>query len=169
MSINEIPAKLSGLTEQQEKEAIAAVYGAARMHPNTMTELTYEERVKMRRMLDELDQKQAGGMKEFDLNKPPVPAYAYQEYPFLLYNHQTKQSRPAMNPQQRQQMLAAGWSENPVPTESPEVELTPIERQIAEEIDRRLRMPKEEFEALAQQEPAESETPDKSNRKRSKA
>ena len=149
MSINEFPATPASLTEKQEREAMAAVYGlqGAPMHPNTQTELSYEERVKMRRMLDELDQKQAGGLKEFDLNKPPVPPYAYSEYPFLLYNHQTKQTRAAMNPQQRQQMIASGWSEDPVPVENPEVALTATELMQADEIDRRLKMSKDQLEA----------------------
>jgi hypothetical protein len=142
----------------------------------------------MRRMLDELDQKQAGGMKEFDLNKPPVPPYVYREYPFLMYNHQTKQTRPALNHEQRQKMLAEGWSEDPIPAEVPEVELTVSERIQAEEIDRRLKMPKEQLEAeqsaeyvaslrreiaelraAAQQEPQEpeqAETAERSTRRR---
>ena len=107
------------------------------MSPKT-TELTYEERVRMRRHLDELDAKEAGGHKEFDLNKPLTPPYVYREYPFLMYHHATRKTRPAHNAEQRQRMLAEGWSEDPVMIESPEVELTVTERMQAEELDRAL-------------------------------
>ena len=175
MSINEIPAAGSNLTEKQQREAMAAVYdlAGASMHPNTQNELmdeerelTYVERVRMRQHLDNLDQKQAGGLKEFDLNKPPVPPYAYREYPFLMYNHRTKQTRAALNHEQRQKMLAGQWpqypgqwSEEPARAEIPEVELTVSERLQAEEIDRRLKMPKEQLETeLSAQHMAEMRT-----------
>jgi hypothetical protein len=186
--INELPARSSNLTEQQQREATAAVYGAS-MSPNT-TELTYEERIRMRRMLDALDQKEGSALKEFDLNKPPVPPYVYREYPFILYHHQSKQAKAAHNHEQRQKMLAEGWSENPIAIETPAVELTVSERMQAEELDRQLKMPREQLEAeqsaehmaamrariaeLEAQvgvnvttEPAETET-EKSQRKRSK-
>ena len=114
------------------------------MSPNA--ELTYEERVRMRRHLEDLDGKEAAGHKEFDLNKPPVPPYVYREYPFLMYHHASKQTRPAHNHEQRQKMLAEGWSQDPVRIETAEVELTSGERMQAEEIDRQLKMPKEQLE-----------------------
>jgi hypothetical protein len=98
-------------------------------------------------MLDDLDQKQAGGMKEFDLNKPPVPPYVYREYPFLMYHHPTRRAAPALNHEQRQKMLSEGWSEEPAAADIPEVALTVSERMQADELDRRLKMPKEQFEA----------------------
>jgi hypothetical protein len=150
MSINEIPTHQSNLTELEQREALAAAYGlpGAPMSPNnTHTEFTYEERVKMRRHLDELDAKEAGGQKEFDLNKPPVPRYVYREYPFLMYHHATRQTRPAQNFEQREKMLAEGWSADPVPIETPAIELTIEEQMQAEEIDRQLKMPKDQLEA----------------------
>lgn len=149
MPIHEFPVHQSNLTDEQQREALAAAYGLSGvpMSPNIRTDLTYEERIKMRRMLDDLDQREAGGLKEFDLNKPPVPPYVYREYPFLMYHHATRQTRQAVNYEQRQKMLAEGWSEDPVPIEVPEVELTATERMQAEELDRRLKMPKEQLEA----------------------
>jgi hypothetical protein len=147
--INEVPAYPVHLTEKQEHEALAAAYGAP-MSP----EMTYEERVRMRRILDDLDRKEAGGSKEFDLNKPPVPPYVYREYPFLMYNHGKvagpdawKMVKPALNHEQREKMRSEGWSEEPRPIEIPGVELTASERLQADEIDRRLRMPRERLEA----------------------
>lgn len=160
-------------------------------YPNTQEpELSYEERVRMRRHLDMLDQKEAGTRKEFDLNRPPVPPYHFREYPFLMYHHPTKQARAAQNHEQRQKMLAEGWSEDPVPIQTPEVELTASEILQASEIDRRLKMPKEQLETeqsaeymagmraridelesqLAQrQEPEPEETETQTPRKRSKS
>jgi hypothetical protein len=141
MPINEstgIPP--SNLTQKQQKEAMRSIYGLNEretMTP-TNTDLTYEERVKLRRMLDNLDQKEAGGTKEFDLNKPPVPPYVYREFPYLMYNHEVKSTRPARNHEERERMLAEGWSTEPFPAEAPEIELTAAERAEAEEIDKKL-------------------------------
>jgi len=138
----------SNLTDQQRQEAMESIYGLAQkddttMFPNTDTDsFSYEERVRLRRVLDQLDQKEAGGMKEFDLNKPPAPPYLYREYPILLYNHSTGQNRPARNYDERQRMLAEGWSENPVAPAPPEVELTPQEELEAKELTRELKKKK---------------------------
>lgn len=140
MPINEIPAHQSSLTEKEQKEALAALYGESKpMYPNPQTEWTYEERVKIRQMLDMADQKEAAnGMREFDLNKPPTPPYRHNEYPYLMYNHETGQSRAALNHLQREQLAAQGWSENPVPPEPVEVQLTARELEEAEAIDKQL-------------------------------
>ena len=84
------------------------------MMPPTLNQadFSYEDRVRMRRWLDSEDQKQAGGMKEFDLAKPPVPAYQYREYPFLMYHHASGVAKPARNYEERHIMLAQGWSES---------------------------------------------------------
>lgn len=103
-------------------------------------DLTYEQRVALRQALDILDQKDAAhSRREFDLAKPPVPPYVYREFPFLLYNHQTKESKPAHNYEEKQQMLADGWSVDPFPAEPPPgPPLTAEERTAIEEIDRKL-------------------------------
>lgn len=155
MPINEHLGRPSNLTREQQKEAMRAVYGlGATMTP----ELTYEERVKMRRMLDALDQKEAGGMKEFDLNKPPVPPYVFREYPMMLYNHETGKTGTAHNYEERRMMVGQGWSESPVPPPipaaiapefnhvnppaHPQVELTAQEREEVQELDRLARRKK---------------------------
>lgn len=120
-----------------------AIYGFGQredMSPtNANVELTYEERVRLRQMLDIMDQKQAGGMKEFDLNKPPVPAYVFREYPFLMYNHETGQAKAARNGAERELMEASGWSEDPFPAaEPPEIPLTAAEHAEVSEVDKKL-------------------------------
>jgi hypothetical protein len=133
----------SNLTEKQQHEAMEAIYGLGQKETMSPTELTYEERIKMRRLLDSLDQKEAGGHKEFDLNKPPVPPYVYREYPKTMYRHDTKTSRPAHNFAECQQMMEAGWTVDPVaPYAVPEVELTPEERDEAAGVDRQLKKKK---------------------------
>ena len=124
------------MNSKEEHEALAAVYGQSPMSPQD-DNLTYEDRVRMRRMLDQLDQKEAGGQKEFDLNKPPTPPYRYREYPFLMY-HPTEKPRVARNIEERQKMLAMGWTEEPEPASPPEPVMTYADRLEAEEIDRRL-------------------------------
>src|SRR5262245_21246077 len=110
MPINEFHAHYSNLTPQQEREATAAIYGLDARSAMSPTDFSYEERVRLRQLLDTLDQKDAAGRKEFDLAKPPVPPYVYREYPFILYNHQTRKSQPAHNYEEKEQMLANGWS-----------------------------------------------------------
>jgi len=131
----------SNLTEKEQREAVRALYGLAgeHMHNPNPTDLTYEERVMLRRLLDDADQKDAANaMREFDLNKPPVPPYVYREYPRLLYNHQTKQNKRAHTYEQQQSMLAEGWSEQPLAPQILEVELTAQEQEEAEAIDKQL-------------------------------
>jgi len=159
MPINEAAGYHSNLSQKEQKEAAQAIYGLG--GPMSEAPMTYEERVRMRRVLDDLDQKEAGGMREFDLNKPPVKAYVYQEYPRLMYNHgnvtgpdASKKIKPAPNYQQHQTMLAQGWREDPpgklaAPVE---VELTAEEEKQARKINRRLKMPKEQLEAEMQAE-----------------
>lgn len=132
----------SSLTEKEQHEAEEAIYGLAERESVMTPELlTYEDRVRMRRILDQMDQKDAAGaMKEFDLNKPPVPPYVYREFPFLMYHHQTKQSKPAQNHQERERMLAEGWSTDPFGSDAPpEIPLSAEEHAEAEEINNKLK------------------------------
>jgi hypothetical protein len=139
MPINEHLARPSNLTPQQQREAMKEVYGLAEKEPMTpTTDLSYEERIALRRALDKLDQKEAGGMKTFDLNKPPVPPYVFREYPFLMYHHDLGTTRSARNYDERQRLLTEGWSEDPVPPAATEVELSAEERLEAQEIDNKL-------------------------------
>ena len=137
MPLNESAGFRTNLTPRQQREAMQALYGLE----NTMSPepLSYEERVKLRRMLDAMDQKEVqGGAKDFDLNKPPVPPYAYREYPYLIYNHAQRVTRPARNPDERARLLEEGWSEQPFTAEQPEIPLTAAEHTEAELVNARL-------------------------------
>ncbi len=131
----------STLTEKQQREAEKAIYGLESEPPTMSPEaLSYEDRVKMRRYLDQMDAKDAANStKEFDLNKPPVPPYQYREFPFLMYQHDTKAAKAARNPEEKERMLAEGWSVDPFPAEMPEIPLTAAEQAQVEEIDKELK------------------------------
>lgn len=139
MPINESLARPSNLTTEQQREAMRSIYGLQERKEEVSPEnLTYDERIKLRRLLDSLDQKEAGGMKVFDLNKPPREPYVYREYPFLMY-HPEAGTKAARNWEERQQLKTEGWSEDPAcPAPEPQIELTEQERSEAESIDKQL-------------------------------
>jgi hypothetical protein len=140
MPLNEAGGyNLGNLTEKQQREAERAIYGLAEREPMSPETLSYEDRVRMRRLLDQMDQKEAAGaMRDFDLNKPPAQPYVYREFPFLLYHHADGKTKPALNPEMREKMLAEGWSEAPFPAELPEIPLTAAEHAEAEKIESQL-------------------------------
>jgi len=139
MPINEAGQGSLHLTEKQQREAMQSIYGLGGSMSPTTNDLTYEDRVRMRRLLDDLDQKDAGGMKSFDLAKPNVPAYQYREFPFVVYDHKTGKAKQVRNHEEREAAFAAGWSIDPAPAEQPEIELTEAEREEAAAIDQKAR------------------------------
>ena len=119
MPINESLGHSSNLTEKEQREAMKNVYGLAERAPMTPTadpsdlsDLNYEQRVRLRQMLDEQERKGAG-IKEFDLNKPPVEPYRFREFPFLMYHWDTGKTRQARNADEREFLIAEGWSREP--------------------------------------------------------
>jgi hypothetical protein len=145
MPLNEAEGYLpSTLTEKQQREAEKAIYGLAEREPIMSPEsLSYEDRVRMRRILDQLDQKEAtNASRTFDLNKPPAPPYVYREFPFLMYDHESKRTRPAHNHEERERMMAEGWSDSPFPSEQPEIPLTAAEHAEADDINQKLKKKK---------------------------
>jgi hypothetical protein len=60
--------------------------------------------------------------------EPPAPVYTdtHPEYPFLLYNHRTRQTKAAADKQQREALAKEGFVEDPLPPEDPD-ELTEAE------------------------------------------
>jgi hypothetical protein len=131
----------TSLTEKQQHEAMAAIYNppGQSMHPNPQNEWTYEERVRIRQLLDMADQKDvSNSMGVFDLNKPPTAPYVYREYPRLMYHHDTRANRRARDYDEEQQLIVQGWTRDPVPPEVVEVELTALEQEEAEKINAKL-------------------------------
>lgn len=142
----------SNLTEKQRREALRALYGLPAeketMSPDPLANLNYEQRVELRRMLDEQDRR-SSTLREFDLNKPPVPAYEYKEFPFLMYKREirldgegkqiiVRLTEPARTHEERERMLAEGWSTQPFTSEGAEIPLTAAEQAEVEATDKLL-------------------------------
>ena len=154
-----------------------SLYGlGGTMYPPTEDQqmlLTQEEIAKFRRFLS-LQESGEAGRKEFDLAKPPVPAYQFREFPFVMYNHRTRQTKPARNHQEREEMTAQGWSVEPFenPQERAEI-LSPAEYGEARKMDALLKMSPEKLERLlalaesGETQPAEPE-PDNAPKRRTK-
>jgi hypothetical protein len=67
---------------------------------------------------------EAQSLRWLDLNRPPVEAYVFQEYPRFMYNT-SGATQAARDLKERQKMLAQGWSETPFPAVAPSAE-TPL-------------------------------------------
>jgi hypothetical protein len=139
MPLNEAFSPYSSLNQQQQHEAMEAIYGLKKEQPMT-PQLTHDEFERMRQILAQHDAETVQkSMKEFDLNNPPVERYVFREYPFLMYNHQTGKTQPAVNHEVRQRMLAEGWTEEPFTAEPQEIPLTAAEEAEAEQINSKLK------------------------------
>jgi len=137
MPLNEARGFHTNLTQEQKREAERALYGLENVMP---AEATQEEMNRMREILAQHDAKtQAAGMKDFDLNKPPTAPYVYREFPFLMYHHRDKKTMPARTHEERERLLADGWSVDPFPSGAqPEIPLTAEQHAEAESLDKRL-------------------------------
>jgi hypothetical protein len=77
-------------------------------------------------------EKHLADLKAFDLNKPPVEPYVFQEYPLLMYNHTSGATQAARDFEERQRMLSEGWSEDPTLASPPIAVPDPQELDAAE-------------------------------------
>lgn len=78
----------------------------------TPEDLTYADRNRLRQMLDAEDLKQSGGMKSFDLNKPPTPPYQFREFPCMMFGA-SGITCAAHNSYERDQLRRQGWTDAP--------------------------------------------------------
>ena len=164
MPMNEAQSyRIHTLSPEQEKEAMNSLYGlGGPMHPpnnqQLPLDLTAEELQEIRAYMAQQKQLQGSGIKEFDLAKPPIEfsnpsrsgkPYQFLEFPFLMYNHRTREAKPAMNHLQREAMLAEGWSEQPFKADVQEQPpLSPADLEAVQLNDFLLKMSKEERDAL---------------------
>ena len=112
MPLNEAAGyRRSNLTHAQQRQAEAAIFG---IQENTLsTELTIDEIERMREIVLQHDSKNPKMAQEFDLAKPPVPQYRYQEFPRMLYK--PGGATKVVNSQDHMDdALADGWSKQPV-------------------------------------------------------
>lgn len=103
---------------------------------------THEEVERMRQIVMSHDKAMFGGIKEFDLNKPPKEPYRYQEFPRCLYHHATAKTKNVANQAELEQHLSAGWSKDPCPIEAPEPELDEATLAETAELDRIAHLPR---------------------------
>lgn len=162
MPMNEAESyRIHSLSPEQEKEAIQSLYGpGGSMYPNNQSplNLTPEELQDIRAYIAQQKQLQGSSIKEFDLAKPPIEfsdptragkPHQFLEYPFLMYNHRTKEAKPARSHPEREAMLAEGWSDRPFQAEvQVEPPLSPADLESVQLNDFLLKMSKEERDAL---------------------
>lgn len=117
------------------------------MSPDPLADLSFEQRAKLRQMLDETDRK-TSTLREFDLAKPPVSisnpmvdpekGYQYREFPFLMYDHEGRRTKAARNQEERSRMTVEGWSTEPFTSDGAEIQLTAAEHAEVEATDKLL-------------------------------
>jgi hypothetical protein len=57
---------------------------------------------------------------------PPVFTAEHPEFPFLMYNHETRQAKPAKDKDDKDKLATQGFVDDPYPPEDPDA-LTPPE------------------------------------------
>lgn len=132
----------SNLTQQQQREAEAAIYGLAPQQQMSidLSQLTPDQIEQLRAMLNQSQQK-AGQVNSFDLNNPPVAPYSYQPFPKMIYHHESGKHKIVRNQAQLNEHLDTGWSTRQQPdAEAPASEPDLDDATLAEaaEIDSRL-------------------------------
>lgn len=81
------------------------------------SQLTAGEIDRMREIVLAHDKNQPAANREFDLAKPPVVPYRYQEFPRMVYHHAKRLTKTVTNSDHLEDALAAGWSKQPFPVE----------------------------------------------------
>lgn len=116
MPLNEAASlRRHGLTRQQQKEQLAAIYGLK--EPIMTSQLSPEEVERMRQIVASHDASSPSrGIKEFDLAKPPTEQYRHKEYPRAMYHHVTGATKTAHTEDQADALEAKGWSKTPPPS-----------------------------------------------------
>ena len=143
MPINEASGfHRSGLTKQQKREAEAAIYGLQEKPLPDNQQFTLEDIERMRTLVAQHDN--AGKIKEFDLNNPPKVPYTHQEYPRVMYHHESRRMKLAHNQTDVAEAEARGWSKEPwidAPAEPAELD-EQTAREVEAVIDARLKKPR---------------------------
>ena len=119
MPINEARrvSRRSNLTSQQKREAEAAIYGLQESQHLPDHQLTAEELQTMRTLLAQYEG-QHQPIKEFDLNKPPVAPYRFQEFPKMMYHHARHSTAAAHDADEQAELEAKGYQAEPFPPET---------------------------------------------------
>jgi hypothetical protein len=142
MPLNEAQAlrPRRSLTKEEQRRAEAAIYGLEEntMSPTGTIQLTHEEAEKVRALLNQHDR--ATAPQQFDLNKPPTPAYKHQDFPRVVYHHGRGKAKAVQNAAELDKHLGSGWQLEPfVPEPEPSdldpddaAEVAAVDAQLAE-------------------------------------
>ncbi len=122
----------SNLTKEQKQQAEAAIFGLPDPVMSTPTQLTADEIERMRAIVAQHDNQ--GKVQEFDLNNPPKQAYAYQEFPRVMYHHASGRTRLAKNAAEVTAAEEAGWTKDPHPV-APAAEPAELDAESAREVE----------------------------------
>lgn len=147
MAINETTDyRRSSLTQQQIHEAESAIYGLPQNAPPSfdIQSMTPEQIEFLRTVLAQHDS-QRNQVNEFDLNKPPVKPYRYQEFPRMIYHHEKREYLIVQNADQLQLWLGRGYRLEPYVAEvdnSPALDMATVAETRA--LDAQARRPREE-------------------------
>ena len=96
------------LSDEQKQVQQRAAYGLPQSQSIDVSGMSHEQIEALRSVLFQHDAQHAAMTREFDLNKPPVPPYRYQEFPRLVYRD-TKTAL-ANNADELEELLARDWS-----------------------------------------------------------
>lgn len=141
MPLNEAGGpKRSNLTQQQKSQAMAAIFGIEETLMSNEQQLSSQEIERMRSILAQHDA--AKPVNEFDLNNPPKQAYRHQEFPKMVYHHESRKQKIVKDEMQLEQHLQNGWSRDPFVAEEEAPVLSTREQQEVARLDKEARKPK---------------------------
>jgi hypothetical protein len=90
---------------------------------NNTQGISAEDIERMRALVAQHDSKQGAIVKEFDLNNPPKVQYRHQEFPKMLYQHESGKTKAVHNAKEEDKSLKAGWRKDPpVPVQEPQAQ-----------------------------------------------
>jgi hypothetical protein len=145
----ESPPERTGLTPDQKRDALAAIYGVPSQGKNMAIQtdsrhkLSPEEILSLRTLLAKQDD-DPKPVKEFDLNKPPQQPYTHQDFPRAVYHHLKAKVKSVADQAELDKHLAAGWTIEPFPQpqDDPDIPLSGAEQQEVAKLDAEARKPK---------------------------
>jgi hypothetical protein len=126
-----------GLTPAQQREQTLAIYG---QHPaqleqrelsnqsmdliSQLSQMSEGELEQLRALLGTApeNKKNFGKVESFDLNDPPKVPYRHQDFPRVVYHHTKRTAKKALHHAELEELLAAGYSLDPLPIEDDEPE-----------------------------------------------
>ncbi len=91
---------------------------------------------RMRTILAQHDSARATESNSFDLNNPPRKHYSHQDWPRLVYNHESRTYKTVGNSEELQDAMNDGWSMEPFQMEYEAPGLSAVESAEVDRLDR---------------------------------